>query len=307
MKLEELSERLVAWLRTEVEAAGCRGIVFGLSGGVDSCTVAVLVRRAFPDDHLAVIMPIHSDPRDRDDALLAVDKFQLQHREITLEPVFDTFAATLGADLADENSKNLPRSNIKPRLRMATLYYLAQMGVTNTLLLERDTLGSGSTGRSAAIMRSHYSNPVTTRMAIEGHRVIANFEEEIGEPGGFIRTGYFFLASEEQAEPLRRNVELGQSLGLRTEALEPAAALVLLPDGFNLDGIAAIAKMSATINESVENIGARRLHTVLERVLDEISFEATDMSAAEITIDADYITKHIGDLADTSDLSKFIL
>ncbi|MCL4159833.1 UNVERIFIED_CONTAM: hypothetical protein GTU68_006740 [Idotea baltica] len=76
---------------------------------------------------------------------------------------------------------------------------------------------------------------------------------------------------------------------------------------FTEDGIAAIAKMSANINENVENIGARRLHTVLERVLDEISFEATDMSATEITIDADYITKHIGDLADTSDLSKFIL
>ncbi|MCH8103274.1 MAG: FAD-binding oxidoreductase [Chloroflexi bacterium] len=123
----------------------------------------------------------------------------------------------------------------------STLYYLAQMGVTNTLLLERDTLGSGSTGRSAAILRSHYSNEVTTRMAIEGHRVISNFEDEIGEPGGFVKTGYFFLASEEQAEPLRRNVALGRSLGLNTEALEPAAALELLPEGFNLDGIAAIA------------------------------------------------------------------
>jgi len=76
---------------------------------------------------------------------------------------------------------------------------------------------------------------------------------------------------------------------------------------FTEDGIAAIAKMSATINESVENIGARRLHTVLERVLDEISFEATDMPATEVTVDAKYIKDHIGDLADTSDLSKFIL
>ncbi len=125
MKLEELSERLVEWLRAEVEAAGCRGLVFGLSGGVDSCTVAVLASRAFRDDHLAVIMPIHSDRRDRDDALLAVEKFQLQHREVALEPVFDTFAATLDEDLSDANGKSLPLSNIKPRLRMATLYYFA--------------------------------------------------------------------------------------------------------------------------------------------------------------------------------------
>ncbi|MBL4894661.1 MAG: ATP-dependent protease ATPase subunit HslU [Emcibacter sp.] len=76
---------------------------------------------------------------------------------------------------------------------------------------------------------------------------------------------------------------------------------------FTEDGIGAIAKMSADMNRSVENIGARRLHTVLERVLDNISFDATDKSGAEITIDAAYVTEHIGDLADTSDLSKFIL
>ncbi|MDG1996865.1 MAG: ATP-dependent protease ATPase subunit HslU [Emcibacteraceae bacterium] len=76
---------------------------------------------------------------------------------------------------------------------------------------------------------------------------------------------------------------------------------------FTDDGIAEIARMSARINESVENIGARRLHTVLERILDEISFEATDMTASDVTIDAKYIKEHIGDLVDTTDLSKFIL
>ncbi len=76
---------------------------------------------------------------------------------------------------------------------------------------------------------------------------------------------------------------------------------------FTDDGIGAIAKLSAEINRSVENIGARRLHTVLERVLDSISFDATDKSGAEITIDEAYVTDHIGDLSDTSDLSKFIL
>lgn len=76
---------------------------------------------------------------------------------------------------------------------------------------------------------------------------------------------------------------------------------------FTEDGIAEIARMSASINENVENIGARRLHTVLERILDEISFEATDLAASELTIDAKYIKDHIGNLVDTSDLSKFIL
>lgn len=76
---------------------------------------------------------------------------------------------------------------------------------------------------------------------------------------------------------------------------------------FTDDGIAAIAKLAADINRSVENIGARRLHTVLERVLDNISFDATDKSGIEVIIDKAYVTEHIGDLSDTSDLSKFIL
>ncbi|VAV86526.1 ATP-dependent hsl protease ATP-binding subunit HslU [hydrothermal vent metagenome] len=76
---------------------------------------------------------------------------------------------------------------------------------------------------------------------------------------------------------------------------------------FTDTGIGAIAKLSAEINRSVENIGARRLHTVLERVLDNISFDATDKGGTEVTIDAAYVTEHIGDLSDTSDLSKFIL
>jgi len=75
---EQLADSLVDWLRSEVDAAGCKGVVFGLSGGIDSATVAVLARRAFRDQHLAVIMPIGSDPRDREDALLIIEKFKVK-------------------------------------------------------------------------------------------------------------------------------------------------------------------------------------------------------------------------------------
>lgn len=123
MNVEQLSDNLVNWLRAEVEAAGCRGVVFGLSGGVDSATVAVLARRAFRDEHLAVIMPIESDPRDRDDALLLIEKFHLKHREIDLGPVFRAFVQTLGESA--ERRDDLPLNNLKPRLRMATVYFFA--------------------------------------------------------------------------------------------------------------------------------------------------------------------------------------
>jgi ATP-dependent HslUV protease ATP-binding subunit HslU len=73
------------------------------------------------------------------------------------------------------------------------------------------------------------------------------------------------------------------------------------------DAIAAIARLAAKVNASVENIGARRLQTVMERVLDEVSFTAPDRSGEAIVIDAAYVETHIGDLADNADLSRFIL
>jgi ATP-dependent HslUV protease ATP-binding subunit HslU len=76
---------------------------------------------------------------------------------------------------------------------------------------------------------------------------------------------------------------------------------------FSEDAIAAIADLAAEVNEGVENIGARRLHTVLERLLEEISFTATERGGEKIVIDADYVRRQVGDLAKNADLSKFIL
>jgi len=73
------------------------------------------------------------------------------------------------------------------------------------------------------------------------------------------------------------------------------------------DAVDAIADMAVAVNASVENIGARRLHTVMERVLDEISFSAPDRSGETVQIDAAYVHEHIGDLAKNADLSRFIL
>jgi ATP-dependent HslUV protease ATP-binding subunit HslU len=76
---------------------------------------------------------------------------------------------------------------------------------------------------------------------------------------------------------------------------------------FSEDAIDAIADVAVLVNSSVENIGARRLQTVMERVLDEISFSATDRAGETVKIDAVYVQKHIGDLAKNTDLSRFIL
>ena len=73
------------------------------------------------------------------------------------------------------------------------------------------------------------------------------------------------------------------------------------------DGIDTIANLATEVNSSVENIGARRLHTIIEKVLDEISFTATDRSGEKLIIDSDYVKKNLGELVKDTDLSKFIL
>jgi ATP-dependent HslUV protease ATP-binding subunit HslU len=98
---------------------------------------------------------------------------------------------------------------------------------------------------------------------------------------------------------------------------EPEASLIkqyvalMSTEGVTLDitedAIDAIADIAVSVNASVENIGARRLQTVMERVLDDVSFRASDLNGQTFTIDADYVQQNIGDLAKNADLSRFIL
>ncbi|HAO4705720.1 TPA: HslU--HslV peptidase ATPase subunit, partial [Salmonella enterica] len=86
---------------------------------------------------------------------------------------------------------------------------------------------------------------------------------------------------------------------------------LMATEGVNIEftdsGIKRIAEAAWQVNESTENIGARRLHTVLERLMEEISYDASDLSGQTITIDADYVSKHLDALVADEDLSRFIL
>jgi ATP-dependent HslUV protease ATP-binding subunit HslU len=140
----------------------------------------------------------------------------------------------------------------------------------------------------------------------------------------FIASGAFHIAKPSDLLPelqgrLPIRVELRALTGkdFRRILTEPKACLInqyvalMETEGVTLDftedAIDAIADIAVEVNTSVENIGARRLMTVMERVLDEISFEAADKHGETITIDATYVRDHIGDLAKNADLSKFIL
>jgi ATP-dependent HslUV protease ATP-binding subunit HslU len=140
----------------------------------------------------------------------------------------------------------------------------------------------------------------------------------------FISSGAFHLSKPSDLLPelqgrLPIRVEL-QALtrdDFRRILTEPEASLIkqyvalLATEGvtleFTTDAVDAIADVAVAVNSSVENIGARRLQTVMERILDEISFAAPDRSGETVKIDAAYVQKHVGDLAKNTDLSRFIL
>ena len=140
----------------------------------------------------------------------------------------------------------------------------------------------------------------------------------------FIASGAFHIAKPSDLLPelqgrLPIRVELAALTrdDMRRILTEPEASLIkqyvalMQTEGVTLeitdDAIDALADVAVAVNSSVENIGARRLQTVMERVLDEISFAAPDRHGETIKVDADYVQKHVGDLAKNADLSRFIL
>ena len=124
MDTEPLTEKLVAWIRERVLAAGCKGVVFGMSGGIDSSVLAVLCQRAFPQNTLGLLLPCHSLPEDKEHATLVATTFSIPIKEIVLNTVFDTLLQTL-PDFGADSPSQLAPANLKPRLRMLTLYYVA--------------------------------------------------------------------------------------------------------------------------------------------------------------------------------------
>ena len=111
----------------------------------------------------------------------------------------------------------------------AIQYHLAQLGVTDTILLERDVLGAGSTGRSQAICRMHYSNPVTTALAWQSLAVFANFDHQVGGQSGFVKTGYLVVVKETDRSGIARNVAMQQELGVPTSLISRADLAHLAP------------------------------------------------------------------------------
>ena len=131
-------KEIADWLRERIAAANARGLVVGLSGGIDSAVVARLAQLAAPEHVLGVVLPCHSDPRDDEDARLLASHFGIPIVTVPLEPAYERLTADLAAALQSVASHQpagspaevdlrarVPLANVKPRLRMASLYFLA--------------------------------------------------------------------------------------------------------------------------------------------------------------------------------------
>jgi NAD+ synthase len=113
------AERISTWIRERVEEARARGVVLGMSGGIDSSVAAVLAKKALGDGVLGLIMPCHSDPTGEEHARLVAAEFGIETEYVDLTPVFNCLLETLPP------RDRVAVGNLKPRLRMAVLYYFA--------------------------------------------------------------------------------------------------------------------------------------------------------------------------------------
>lgn len=117
-----LGDEIAAWIREKVQEAGCKGVVLGISGGIDSAVAVALAVRGLGKDAVSgVIMPCHSVWTDEEHARLVIETFGIKGERIDLGPAFDALVNLLPP------GDGLAVANLKPRLRMLTLYYYANL------------------------------------------------------------------------------------------------------------------------------------------------------------------------------------
>lgn len=127
--MEKHIKHIVNWLKEYADQAGMKGGVVGLSGGLDSSVIAYLIKQAYGDNALGVLLPIHNSIEMEEDALSVVEDSQIKHISIELTDTFNTgfgsIEKTLGNQL-NQDTEQLVGANFQARLRMATLYAIAQ-------------------------------------------------------------------------------------------------------------------------------------------------------------------------------------
>jgi NAD+ synthase len=128
--MEEKINKLVEWLREQVKNSGLNGLIVGISGGIDSAVVSHLIKRAFPENSIGVIMPCKSNPKDREDALAVAESAGLKQITVDLTNTHNVLFTEIEKQLKGigewkEDAAKLGDANTRARLRMTTLYAVA--------------------------------------------------------------------------------------------------------------------------------------------------------------------------------------
>jgi NAD+ synthase len=118
-------DKIVDWMRLQSQKANAKGGVFGVSGGLDSAVILALAKIAWPHECLGLILPCHSIQEDIDDAIMLLQHFDCPYKTIDLSETYDILLAALSRD--NQQYQKLAAANIKPRLRMTTWYYFANL------------------------------------------------------------------------------------------------------------------------------------------------------------------------------------
>jgi NAD+ synthase len=187
------AEKIALWMRSQLASAGARGFLIGLSGGIDSAVVARLAQMAAPGAATGVLLPCHSDPQDERDALALASHFALPTMRVDLSATYDVLVAEAQAVLrllpepvrsvtpADPLRGRVPLANIKPRLRMTSLYFIA-----NSI----NYLVAGTGNRSELVIGyfTKYGDGGADLLPI-GHllkREVREMAKELGVPAGIV-------------------------------------------------------------------------------------------------------------------------
>jgi NAD+ synthase len=131
--MSDRADRIVTWLRERVSASHTRGFVFGLSGGIDSAVVARLCQMAAPQRVVGLLLPCYSHAQDEEDARAVADAFAIPVIKVDLDATFDALTESLHAAVkgwrahvdVPDIKQQVPEANLKPRLRMTTIYFVA--------------------------------------------------------------------------------------------------------------------------------------------------------------------------------------
>ena len=229
------AEKIALWMRSQLSSAGARGFLVGLSGGIDSAVVARLAQMAAPGAVTGVLLPCRSGPQDERDALSIASHFSLATLRVDLSATYDVLATEAQAALrllpeparsatpADPLRGRVPLANIKPRLRMSALYFIANS--INYLVA-----GTGNRSELAIGYFTKYGDGGADLLPIGRllKREVREMAKELGVPGAIIDRppgAGLWLGQVDEEEMGFTYAELERYLDQGPQAVSPALAM----------------------------------------------------------------------------------